>query len=198
MKDRAKLRELHKQKLLDAKSIVEDAKATKRLHKELKAEYKDASSNRRREIRIILGKATLRDLLGDAMPVKVCKHCGHFAMTEEEAHGFKGLTCNDCVRLLAKDKDIIIVGPHSLLADKPKVCVKCGEGTSFQSNRHKVCEVCLGTTIVLPDGVSSYKAKQNSIKVTLDGVEYSSISIASTVLKVPYSTLYYKLIKGQI
>ena len=164
-----------------------ESKATKR---KLLAELKDSSKERQREIRIELGIASLADLLGDSLPVKVCKHCGTRAMSSSDCLDWKGQVCRDCNRLLAHRK-VNIVGPHSLLRDKPKVC-KCGADLTY--SKHKVCDVCLGKLQLLSGMKVPYDDK--SIPVVIAGITYNSIVEASQATSIPYSTIRMRVHKG--
>lgn len=164
-----------------------EAKAIKR---KLLAELKDASKERQREIRIELGIASLADLLGDSLPVKVCKHCGTRAMSHSDCLDWKGQVCRDCNRLLAHGK-VNIVGPHSLLRDKPKVC-KCGADLTY--SKHKVCDVCLGKLEVLSGMKVPHSIK--GVPVVIDNITYSSVGEASRATGIPYSTVSYRVTRG--
>lgn len=189
-----KLREsLRKQKANDKESlriqkeIDREAKATRR---KLMAELKDASKERQREIRIELGIASLADLLGDSLPVRVCKHCGTRAMTDSDCLDWRGNSCRSCNRLLAYGK-IQIVGPHSLLRDKPKVC-KCGADLRY--SKHKVCDVCLGKLEVLSGMKVPHSIK--GVPVVIDDITYNTIAEASRATGIPYATINYRVTRG--
>lgn len=189
-----KLREsLRAQKVIDRETLrkqKELLKEAKALRRKLKAELKGASRERQREIRIELGIASLSDLLGDLLPVKVCKHCGTRAMSSSDCANWKGRSCRSCSRLLAYGR-VNILGPHVLLRDRPKVC-KCGADLGY--SKHKVCDVCLGKLEVLSGMQVPHSIK--GIPVVVNEVTYSSIAKAAKATGIPYTTIHYRVTRG--
>lgn len=194
------------------KELREKLLAEKRQKLELRKELtkEDKDSARAIEIRKILGIATLKDILGDKYPKRVCKHCGRRAYTEEDLLRFIYSTkapynhkncCKDCESIIKYYPVGTIVGEHRRLKIVYKTCSMCGESHKTSSgvfgvSNHKyddVCRVCLGTHVLLfgkatpTDSTSIPIVVHNTLDKTI--VEYRSIREASEASGVPISTV---------
>jgi len=177
--------------------LREESRVDKIERRKLMKEYKspNTTKERRRELGVILGFIKLRDILGVNLPIRVCKHCGLKAKTQSELFDFHGnsLICKRCYLVLKSNPNAKIVGPFSLLKEKPQVCNKCHgttDTTKFSSKKHKVCDICLGKAQSILGEITNRGIQQTKgIPVIINGTTYASISIASKALGLNYSTL---------
>jgi hypothetical protein len=113
----------------------------KKLRKELKELPK--GSPRAIEIRKLLGISTLSDLLGEAMPIRVCRHCGKRAYTKNDLWEFKynkhakhnhSNCCTDCLVLIHQyGTPKVIYGLHQpLVIPKGKKCETCSNTNTIR------------------------------------------------------------------
>ena len=128
------------------------------LRRELASVGKDTT--RAQELRRELGISTLRDILGDKYPIRVCRHCGKRAYSDKDLWAFvekreakydRDNCCVECKALLSSTPGVKIVGEYCNLVIK-KQCVKCKrqelptKGTrSWFLPRATACKECLGT-----------------------------------------------------
>lgn len=179
------------------REIVEQDRVLK--HNLLKKELRslEADSARAIEIRKELGTATLKDILGDKYPIRVCRHCGKRAFTESDLWAFvyskssryqRDNCCTDCNSLLAKVPGVKIIGEHCLLPTI-KTCVRCGRKDDTKGHRSwflsraTVCKECLGTH---SNAFGFPLEIETPPTYTHNGKEYGSIQSLANALGLSY------------
>lgn len=146
-----------------------------------------------------LGTSTLKDILGDRYPIRVCRHCGRRAYSDNDLWAFvekreakydRDNCCTDCKVLLSNSPGVKIVGEYCELIYK-KQCVKCkrqelptkGERSWFLP-RATICKECLGTH----SNAFGYPLKIDDplIIYTWHGLQYLSVRALSDGMNLSY------------
>lgn len=187
--------------------LLADKKEKIELRRELAKEDKD--SPRAIEIRKLLGISTLKDMLGDKYPKRICKHCGKRGYTDVDLQEFKysatgkynrANCCNDCNTLLSVYPIGTIVGPYCLLVEQQS-CEVCGRNNNSIGSRSwflryaKVCKHCLGTH---EEMFGHPLELTNPIPLEYQGVPFHTYIELSLLLDIPYKKARYLLITNQL
>lgn len=189
------------------KELREKLRADRSLLKELNE--LDKNSPRAIEIRKQLGISTLKDLLGDKLPKRICKHCGKRAYTDIDLQEFKysalskynrANCCNDCNRILGIYPNGTIVGPHCPLVEQ-QICEVCGRTNNGIGSRSwflkgaKVCKHCLGTH---EEMFGSPLVLTPAKPLAYQGIPFNTYTELGILLDLPYRKARYLLITNQL
>lgn len=187
--------------------LLADKKEKLELHKELAKEDKD--SPRAIEIRKLLGISTLKDILGDKLPKRICKHCGKRAYTDVDLQEFKysatskynrANCCKDCDTLLGVYPLGTIVGPYCLLVERQtcEICNRTNNGIGSRSwflNSARICKHCLGTH---EEVFGHPLALAEPKPLAYQGLPFNTYVELSLLLDLPYKKARYLLITNQL
>ena len=169
-------------------------------------------------------KVSLKDILGDSMPKRVCKHCGKRAYSDVDLQEFvyapsakhdRKEVCKGCSHVVHHYTKLglpySIVGSHEPWAPK-KICLSCGLRVSHRDTRtwfshvdtsiSNVCKICMDTHVVVmgkPICITSQNKAIPIVAIAPDGttIEYPSINKASLGTSVSINrirSVLYRLI----
>ena len=167
------------------------------------------------EIRKLLGISTLSDLLGEAMPIRVCTYCGKRAYTVNDLWEFKynkdakynhNNCCTDCLSLINyyKNPDVICGLHQPLVIYKGKKCQTCDNTNTIRhtgdrnwfTHRAVICKECLGTH----ENILGYPVylKHSQRVIHWDGKEFDSIASLARYMELPYLEVRLMVIQNKL
>lgn len=193
------------------KQLREKLRQEKREKLELRRELHtlDKDSDRALEIRKLLGIATLKDLLGDKYPKRICRHCGKKAYDSVDLLEFSSNSgskhsrdncCKSCASIINLQPLVTIVGPYSNLPKQSKcdICGRIDSGTGIRSwflTSASVCKHCLGTH----EEMFGYPLKlRQPIPLAYKGIPFTSYIELGELLGIPSRKARYLLITNQL